>query len=259
MPDPELTTASLLDLTTLQWLLAAVAALGIGVSKSGFAGVGLFHVVVFANLFGARESTGIVLPMLIVGDVAAVLGFRQHARWDYVWRMLPPTLVGIVLGRLLIGQLNDVTYRHVIGANILCLTILQLLRMYRTDLFTEVPHARWFIWSLGLFAGFTTMLANAAGPIIALYLLAVALPKYEFVGTGAWFFLIVNVFKIPFSTSLGLIRPDTLLLNAILAPMTILGLLGGRWLVKRVPQKIFDSLLLIFAALAAARMLGVFG
>jgi len=125
-------------------------------------------------------------------------------------------------------------------------------------LFSRVPHAAWFVWSLGLLAGFTTMLVNAGGTIIALYLVAVTLPKMELVGTTAWFFLLLNLFKIPFSVGLGLIGPDTLTLNAALAPAIVVGMLFGRWLIHRVPQRLFDSLVLAFSAIAALRLIGAF-
>jgi uncharacterized membrane protein YfcA len=111
---------------------------------------------------------------------------------------------------------------------------------------------------MGLLAGVTTMLANASGPIVALYALAIALPKLEFVGTNAWFFLIVNAFKVPFSLALGLIHGQSLSLNVALSPAILAGLLAGRWLVHRVPQRIFDALLLLFAGVASLRLVGAF-
>lgn len=246
------------DLTTTQWYLAVFAALGIGIAKSGFSGVGLFPVVVFAGIFGAKVSTGALLPMLIVGDISSLLAFRQHARWDYVRRILPPAVIGILAGWLLMQELDETAFRPVVGIVVLGLTMLQIARMWRPRWFADIPHATWFAWSLGLFAGFTTMVANAAGPIVAIYLLAVSLPKYEYVGASAWFFLIVNVFKVPFSASLGLIERDTLLFNAALAPLIVVGLLAGRWLVHRIPQRLFDSLLLLFAGVAALRLIGAF-
>lgn len=246
------------DLTAWQWLLAIVAASGIGISKSGFSGFGLIHIVIFAEMFGPKNSLGILLPLLIVGDVAAVTAFRRHARWDYVRRILPPAIIGIVIGWWLLDYLDEGQVKRVIGAIILLLALLQAARMWRPDWFAEIPHARWFAWTLGLSAGLTTMLANAAGPIVAIYLVAVSLPKYEFVGTSAWFFLIVNVFKLPFSTGLGLVRPDTLLLNLILAPSVVIGLLSGKKLVQYISQKLFDTLLLTFAAVFGLRMLGFF-
>ena len=241
-----------------EWILAVVAALGVGIGKAGLSGMSMFHVLVFAFLFGARASTGVVLPLLLVGDVAAVRTFHQHARWDYVRRMLPPACLGVVLAAWFMRDLDETLYRPVIGWVTLTLSILQFVRMYRSDWFGNVPHARWFAWTMGILAGAATMLANAAGPVFAIYLIAVGLPKMEFVGTSAWFFFIINLFKVPFSIALGLIRGQTLLLNLILAPAVLAGVLAGRWLLERIPQRLFEHLLLAFALLAALRLIGAF-
>ena len=245
------------DLTPAQWALAIVGAVGLGIGKAGLAGMSLVHVLIFAFLFGARDSTGVVLPMLLMGDVGAVTLFHQNARWDYVRKMLPPACIGVATGALLMRGLSDAAFKPIIGWIILALTVLQVLRTYRPNWFGNVPHSHWFAWSVGLLAGATTMLANAAGPVFAIYCLAVGLPKLEFVGTSAWFFLIINAFKVPFSLALGLIHGQTLLLNLVLVPAIAAGLLGGRWLIRRVSQRIFDALLLAFAGIAALRLIGV--
>jgi hypothetical protein len=195
--------------------------------------------------------------MLLAGDVCAVTAYHQHARWQYVRRMLPPACLGVVAGAALLGRISNEVFRPVIGWIILSLAVLQAVRMLRPGWFDRVPHSHVFAWSIGLLAGMTTMLANAAGPVIAVYCLALSLPKLEIVGTTAWFFFIINAFKVPFSASLGLIRPDTLLLNAALIPMVVAGVLCGRWLVYRLPQRVFDLLLLGFAAVAALRLIGI--
>jgi len=241
-----------------EWILAVVAALGVGIGKAGLSGMGMFHVLVFAFLFGARASTGVVLPLLLVGDVAAVRTFHQHARWDYVRRMLPPACLGVVLAAWFMRDLDETLYRPVIGWVTLILSILQFVRMYRLDWFGHVPHTRWFAWTMGILAGAATMLANAAGPVFTIYLIAVGLPKMEFVGTSAWFFFIINLFKVPFSIALGLIRRQTLMLNLILAPAVLAGVLAGRWLLERIPQRLFEHMLLAFAVLAALRLTGAF-
>ncbi len=247
------------ELTAAQWSLVLVSAFGLGVAKSGFAGIGLFHVVVFAFIFGAKKSTGYVLPMLIFGDVCAVLAYRlKHARWDYIKSMSLPTGIGVVVGWALMDQISESAYKPVIGSIILGLAAMQLSRMWRPDWFEHIPHAAWFAWSLCFIAGFCTMLANGAGGIIALYLVTVSLPKLEVVGTTAWFFLMLNVFKVPFSANLGLIGRDTLMLNAVLTPLIVLGLLAGRWLIHRLPQRQFDSLVLLLSSVAALRLIGVF-
>jgi uncharacterized membrane protein YfcA len=243
------------DLSLAQWLLAVVAATCLGIGKAGFAGMSLVHVLIFAFLFGARSSTGVVLPMLLVGDVFAVRVFHEHARWDYIRRMLPPACLGVIIGAVLMRGLSDRVFKPVIGWIILILTVLQLARTARADWFGDIPHSRAFAWSMGLLAGGTTMLANAAGPIMAIYMLAVGLPKFEIVGTGAWFFFIINAFKVPFSFALGLIYGQTLLFNLALTPAVLAGTLSGRWLTRQVPQRLFDVLLLAFAALAALRLI----
>lgn len=243
------------DFTPGQWGLAALAALGIGISKSGLPGVSLLHVVLIAQLFPGLQSTGVVLPMLIFGDCGAVLLFRRHARWTHVLRTLPPAVLGVAAGWWLMGRLPADGFGPLIGGIVLVLAGLQALRDWRPQAWESVPHSLVFAWSMGLLAGVTTMMANAAGPVMALYLLAVALPKQEFVGTAAWFFLLINVLKVPFSAHLGLITPASLAFNAVLCPGILAGLLLGRALVARLPQKGFDTLILAFAVIAALRLL----
>jgi len=241
--------------SSIDWLFLAIAAFGIGITKSGFSGVSMVHVFLFASVFGARDSTGIVLPMLIAGDLFAMAVYGKRANWGYVRRMMPPTLLGVIVGWLLMFRMPETYYRPLIGFIILVLTVMQIIRIWKQEWLADVPHAAWFAWSMGILVGLTTMLANAAGPVFGLYLLAIGLPKLEFVGTAAWFFLILNVVKIPFSWSLGLIRLDTLALNATLVPLIALGLWVGTMLIKRIPQRLFDSLILILTGVASLRML----
>lgn len=246
---------SLADLSPLSILLVAIGAAGIGFSKSGFAGVSMVHVVVFAAVFGARNSTGVLLPMLIIGDLLAVKLFGAQVQWPYFRKLLPPSFIGVVIGWWLLDKLDERSVRPLIGAIIMVFAGLQSLRIWRPKLFEQVPHARWFAWTLGLLTGITTMLANAAGPLVALYMIAVSLPKFQLIGTSAWFFLVLNTFKIPFSANLGLIDWNTLAINATFAPVVGLGMLAGRSLVHRLPQKAFDTTLLVITAAAAVRLL----
>jgi len=242
-------------LTEAQWLLATFAAVCVGLSKAGFSGLGLVAVVSFASMFGARDSTGIVLPMLIVADIGAVLVFKQHARWDYIRRTLPLACVGIVIGALGMKRLDNASFRPVIGVVVLSLALMQFVRMRWPDILGKVPHSRGAAWTLGLTTGVTTMMANAAGPVMALYCIAVEMPKFEIVGTLAWFFFIANLVKVPFSVWVGVIHGSSLALNAMLIPAIVAGLLVGRWLIGRLPQRAFEGMLLAFAAFAALRLL----
>lgn len=246
------------DLSLTQWLWAGVAALGVGISKAGFSGVSLVHVLVMAAIFGDKLSTGVVLPMLIVGDLCAVVAFKRHAVWRHVARTLPIACLGVAAGTWLMTLIPESSYRPIIGWTVFALVVMQFWRMSHPQHFEHVPHSWAFAAAMGLLAGITTMMANAAGPVMGLYFLAVGLPKYQFTGTSAWFFLIINLFKVPFSAGLGLIRTDTLVFNFALVPVIVLGLVTGRWLLGRVPQKWFDGLILAFALVAALWRIGLF-
>jgi uncharacterized membrane protein YfcA len=242
--------------TPLQWTLAAIAALCVGLSKSGFPGVAMISVLLMAELMPARQSTGVVLPLLICGDFLAVGAFRRHVRWAYVWRTLPATVAGIFLGyRLLKLPLSDSFFRVLIGATILALVLLQVARSRLPALDKERPAGGPVALGAGVACGITTMVANAAGPVMAIYLLAMRLPQFDFVGTAAVFFLLVNLIKVPFSSSLGLIGPHSLSLNLVLFPAVAAGVFAGRKLIAHIPRRAFEALVLILAAAAAIKLI----
>ena len=238
------------------WILAIVGAISIGFSKAGFSGIGMIAVIAFANMFGARDSTGAVLPLLIVADIGAVSIYRSHARWDYIRRTLPPAAIGVFVGAFFLSRLDNASFKPILGGIILSLVIAQLIRTRWPELLgSSLPHSRALALSLGLMAGVTTMMANAAGPLVALYFVAVGLPKFEVVGTMAWYFFLINVFKLPFSAGLGVINRSSLAFDALLIPAVLVGLLAGRWLIHRIPQRAFDALMLTFAGAAALRLI----
>ena len=243
------------DLSHTQWLLAMLAALCVGFAKSGFSGMGMITVLLMAEVMPAYESTGIVLPLLICGDIFAVATYRKHAKWSHIWKILPPAFAGICIGYFLMPKIPKETFRPVIGWIVLFMVLVQYLRQFRPATFEKIPHTRWFAWVMGAWSGVTTMMANAAGPVMALYLLAVNLPKYELVGTGAWFFLIVNIVKLPFSRHLGLIGGASLAFSITLVPFVFAGIFLGRILIRHVPQKIFEQILLLSAGAASLRLI----
>ena len=251
-----------MHLSPAAWAVAALASLFIGLSKTGFSGISLVSTALMASIMPARESVGVVLPLLICADFFAVGSFRQHADWSQVRRILMPALVGIFIGTLILRlfadpvKYPDWVFKRVIGGIVIGLVGLQTLRRLRPEWLARVPVAGpVFAWSMGLVAGVTTMLANAAGPVATIYFMAVGLPKFEIVGTGAWVFLILNLVKVPFNYTLGMVSTDSLALNLYLFPAVAAGALTGRWLLGLIPQRAFDWMLLIFAASAAVRLL----
>jgi uncharacterized membrane protein YfcA len=240
----------------LGWALLAAGALVVGFSKTGIAGLGALAVAIFANVLPPRESTGVILPLLICADLVAVATLHQHAVWSHLWRLFPFAAAGIVAGWYAMGRLGPDEVRVGIGGVLLGMVSLHAWRQRPGATRAAAPrHSAFYAAGMGLLAGFTTMLANAAGPIMVLYLLAMRLPKMEFMGTAAWYFCVLNLFKVPFSANLGLINPFTLKLNLALAPFVLAGALGGRWALPRLPQKLFERVALAMTALAALRLL----
>jgi hypothetical protein len=236
-------------------LLCLAAAVCVGLSKSGFPGVSLVTVALMAEAFPARQSTGILLPLLIFGDLCAVQAFRRHTLWAQIIRMLPPTFLGITVGFFLMKSIPDAAFRPVLGWMLLATTLVQAVRSLWPQWGGAVPHTRAFAWTMGIWAGVATMVANAAGPVMAVYLLAIALPKENLVGTSAWFFLIINVVKLPFSGALGLLNAHSLLLDLTLCPLVLAGNWLGRTILHTIPQRVFENLLLVSALAAALKMI----
>lgn len=238
-----------------QWALASLCAFLIGLSKTGISGLGLFAVVIFANLLPARESLGVVLLILLAGDLVAVTVYRSDAHWASLFRLVPWAGVGVVVGAIAAGHLPDELMRVLIGVIVIMLVIVQAIRSRRTSEDTDVPLPAWLSVATGLLAGFATMIANAAGPLMIIYLLAMRLPKLTFVGTAAWFFLTLNLLKVPFSYHLGFISPNSVRLSLQLAPFAILGALFGRRLINGIDQRMFENIALGLTMLAGIRLL----
>lgn len=223
-------------------------------AKTGIPGLGVFAVALFATAIPARESTGIVLPLLIVGDCFAVGSYFRHAVWSHLWRLFPWAITGILIGFVTMGRLNSYDVGKLIGVILIIMVVLHLWRRYymKSD---EVPNTLWFAACMGLLAGFTTMVANAAGPILILYLLAMGLPKLEFMGTAAVYSCLLNWFKVPFSHNLGLINAHSLAVDLSIVPALAIGALGGRKLLPMINQEYFERIALGLTVVAALKLL----
>lgn len=251
------------DLTTFKWILLALSGLLIGVSKTGLPGFGILIVPLMAMVVPGMKSAGLLLPLLIFADLFAIWVHRRNCLWRHILRTVGPALAGIVAGFLLMRSIgvdrpgSDVTMNRIIGGIVLFMLALRgwQTRFLTPDKQDRIPHNLPFAFAMGFLAGLTTMLANAAGPVMILYLLAVRLPKIHFVGTSAWFFFIVNWLKVPFHTQLATLTPETFLLDACLIPAILIGGILGLVALKRIPQHAFDRLVFILALIAAIYLL----
>lgn len=237
--------------------LLVLAAVVIGFSKTALGGLGVVSVAIFASVLPARQSTAAILMVLIVGDVIACWHYRRDPDWPLIRRLLPAVVPGLLLGTLFLRVVSDDVLRRSIGAVLLVLLVLQLWvkARGRSEEGTTSTGRRARAWGAGSAMGFTTMTANAAGPVMTLYLSASGIDKRRFVGTSAWFFLIVNLCKVPFSVGLGLLHPSDVARAGVLAPAVLVGALLGYALVTRISQRTFDVAVLLASAVAAAALL----
>lgn len=237
-------------------LAMGLAAVIIGYSKTALGGLAVIAVAIFAALLPAKESTAAILVVLIVGDLIAVWHYRHDADWRLIRGLLPAVLPGLALGTLFLSLVSDSVLRRTIGVVLLVLVLLQLWVKWRSGGAASAVHERRAAaWGAGSAVGFATMTANAAGAVMTLYLSASGIDKRRFVGTNAWFFLIVNLVKVPFSIGLGLMNLEDVGRAALLSPLVLAGGLLGYATVRRISQRGFDVAVLVASAVAAAALL----
>ncbi|WP_333778096.1 sulfite exporter TauE/SafE family protein [Streptomyces sp. IBSBF 3136] len=259
-------TMTLWHISGWEFAALAFAALLVGFSKTAVSGANTVSLAIFAAVLPARASTGVLLPVLIAGDVLAVLTYRRHAHWPTLWRLFPAVAAGVVLGTLFLLWADDGVVRTSIGAILLLMAGVTIRRRRRAaapdqpdepdepDTVTTRT-GRIKARSYGVLGGFTTMVANAGGPVMSMYLLSAGFRKLGFLGTSAFFFLIVNVSKVPFSAGLGLIDGRSLLLDAALLVFVVPGALLGGWAVHRIEQRLFERLVIAATVVGGVQLL----
>jgi len=239
------------ELTSLQWVLLGISGLLIGMSKTGISGVGLMVVPILANAFGGRPSVGLLLPILILADIFAVSWYNRHAQWKHILRLLPWAFAGIITATIVGKNISDQTFNKLLAILVLGGVAVLVWRDLRSDKL-KIPQSRWFAGGMGLLGGFSTMIGNAAGPVMALYLLSMRLPKNSYIGTGAWFFFIVNLSKVPLHVwSWKTITVNSFLLDLLMIPAIAAGAFLGIWLVRLLPEKFYRILVIVTTLLSA--------
>lgn len=248
------------DFAPFAWVFLALAALLVGISKTAIPGINTLSIAIFAAVLPARESTGALLLLLIVGDLFALISYRRHADWGTLLRLIPAVVVGVACGALFLAFANDDWVRRVIGVILLlvvAVTLWQRSRPARPAGLDGSPPGtgRLTRASYGSLGGFTTMVANAGGPVMSMYFLAARFPVHAFLGTAAWFFAVINLAKVPVSIGLGLITPSTLMLDLLLVPGVVVGAFIGRWIARRIKQHVFEWAVVVCTLLGAAYLI----
>lgn len=241
---------TLFQQTAFNWTLIILAAFIIGLAKAGLKGIDMMNVTIMAIVFGSKASTGIVLPLLCFADVMAVRYYHRHAQWTYFWKLIPWMAVGILVGVFVGKDLNEAVFRKIMAVIIGITVIIMIWMESRKNL--VIPDNKVFTAGMGLSAGFTTMLGNLAGAFSNIYFLAMRLSKNDFIGTAAWVFLVINLFKLPFQViywkniSWLSLKTDLLLLPALVA-----GFWVGLRLVARIKDDSYRKVVIVLTFLGA--------
>ena len=242
-------------LTNIQWLAISVAALSIGMSKTGVQGIMLMIVPLMAMAFGAKESTGVILPMLCMADIIAVAYYKRIADWKVVAKLLPTAILGFFLAIGVDNMIPNGQFRQLMGWTLM----LALIVMIWSEIFGKENRWMkkwWYAAIFGLLGGFTTMIGNAAGPVMSVYLLSMRKEKMEYIGINAWFFLVVNLLKVPLQAFVwDNITWESLQLNLVMLPVIGIGSLIGIRVVKLLPEKIFRRFIQIVTILSVILMI----
>lgn len=239
--------------TSISTVLIAITAVLVGVAKTGVTGIGILIVPLMAMALPAKESVGALLPMLIVGDILAVLYYRRHAQWGRLLRLVPGVAVGMTAGGVLLSCIDNASMKPLLGALVLVLLSLELVtRRTPSATYKELTS---FAVVIGFFAGFATTVGNAAGPIMGIYLIMMGLTKEQLMGTGAWFYLLVNTTKVPIFMAQGMLTLAEFPFLLYMLPMVVLGSVLGRRLLMILSQQVFDRIVLGFAALTAVLLI----
>ena len=239
------------SLSAIDWMLIVFCAMLIGMSKTGVPGVSMIVVPTLALIFGGKQSTGILLPILIMADVFAVVYYHRDAKWRHLLRALPWAFAGLFLALWIGNQVNDDQFKRIIAITVFVSIALMIWKDYGYKKeFT--PDKWWFAALMGVIGGFATMIGNVAGPIFAIYLLAMHLDKKSFIGTTAWFFFIINVSKFPLQVLVWKnITLHTLAVDLVVFPAIALGAWLGIYIVKRIPEKAYKWFVIIVTVLSA--------
>lgn len=242
--------ATSFDISTSAWAFAITAAFIVGLSKAGIKGITILNVTLMALAFEAKASTGLVVPLLIVGDIIAVVYYHRHANWWYIIRFLPWVVIGILLGVYIGNDLDEGVFK--IYMAVIILASVAMMYWWDRRKSTSVPTHWAFAGFVGTLAGITTMIGNLGGPFSNLYFLAMRVKKNEFIGTAAWLFLIINLIKLPFHIFVWeTVNAETLLFNLKLVPGILLGLLVGVRLIKIIKDDFYRKMILVLTALGA--------
>lgn len=251
---PSFIRISLIELSPVEFCIAAISAFLLGLTKAGIKGIDVMVVIGFALVFGAKISTGVLMPLLMVGDLFAINYYKRHVHWPSILKLIPWMILGVLMGNYGGKSVPEYFFTYGMAAIIL----FSVIMMYYWDTKKEhtVPTNKSFAASMGILAGISTMIGNLASAFSNIYFLAMRFQKNKFIGTAAWLFFITNLIKLPLHVfSWETVNQHSIQKSIVLVPFVIVGLIIGAYLVKRIQNDSYRKMILLFTALGGILLL----
>lgn len=243
------------QLTFVEVAIVLSVALFIGMAKTGVHGTGILAVPMLATVFGGQKSSGILLPILVLGDIMGVIYYHRHASWHHLKLLFPWAAAGVVLGTIVGSYINDQVFKLIMGI-IIAISVMIMIWLERSGRQDKIPTNKIFARSTGIVGGFSSMVGNLAGSVMGIYLLSTRLPKNAYIGTAAWFFMVVNWFKIPFHVFVWhTIGWNTVWFGLTTLPVILLGAFLGVVIIKKISEKNYRWFIIGMTLVAAAGMI----
>ena len=242
-------------LTGIQWTGIFIAAVLIGLSRTAVSGFGMLTIPLLAAMFGGKASTGIILPMLVIADVYAITHFRRDVDRTTMVRLMPWALAGLAIGLFTGKSINDDQFKLVIGLIVLvCIGILIYAEFRGSRI--AIPDNLFFSALIGVMLGFASMVGNAAGPILWIFLISREVKKTGFMGTSAWFFFTMNIIKLPLQIFVwDNITVRTVVPAVAVIPVILGAAYAGTWIIRKIKEKPFRYVVLGMTLLAALNLM----
>lgn len=237
-------------------LLLILVGFLIGLSKTAIGGIGMVNAALLAAILPAKESTGVMLVLLLAGDLFAIGVYKKHVDWQLLRKLIWPVIVGVVVGAYFLAHTTDQSLKRTIGWIVLILVALYPItqRLQQKDIDISMKYPKPLRIVLGYMAGFMSMVANSGGPPMSIYLLIRRNSVMNFLGNTAWFFFVINVFKLPFTLGLGLLDFHSFHYIFPALPAVPIGAILGRKLVSKIDLELFQKITLISAAAAGLNL-----
>jgi uncharacterized membrane protein YfcA len=238
-------------------LLLVLIGFLIGLSKTAIGGIGMINAALLATILPAKESTGVMLVLLITGDLFAIGVYKKHVEWKVLQKLIWPVIAGVLFGAYFLSHSTDLSLKRTIGWIVLILVVLYPIsqRLQRQDIDISVKYPKPLRNVLGSMAGFMSMVANAGGPPMSIYLLLRRNSVMNFLGNTAWFFFAINLFKLPFTLGLGLLDFHSFHYIFPALPAVPVGAIAGRKLISRINLDLFQNITLVTAAAAGLNLI----